>query len=138
MSTYTAKPFSVDRSAETIAAKFDDLTALRPMLDKLSEEDRAKIGDLQLTPDTISVTAGPVGQVTFRVSERTPKRVALRAEGSPVPLVLGVDLNPTGPDSTEVKCGIDVDLPMMLRPMVGPQLQKAVGMLSDVIKKAIE
>ena len=137
MSKYSAKTFNVAHSADDIAAKFEDLTALQPMLDKLSPEDRAKVGDLQLTSDSIAVTVGPVGQITFRVLERSPRRVAMRAEGSPVPLVLGVDMTPTSADATDVQCSVDVDIPMMLRPMVGPQLEKAVEMLSDVIKKAI-
>lgn len=137
MSKYKAKPFSVEHPAAEIAAKFEDLTAMQPMLDRLSPEDRAKVGDLQLTPDSITVTAGPVGQITFRVAERSEKRVAMNAEGCPVPLVLGIDLSPLSEASTEVLCSVDVDLPMMLRPMVGPQLEKAVEMLSGVIKNAI-
>ena len=138
MAKYSAPTFAVQKPAEEVAAKFDDLTAVQPMLDKLSDEDRAKVGNLQLTPDSITVAAGPVGQLTFRVTERTPRRVTFNAEGSPLPLSMGIDLSPKSADSTDVDCSVEVDLPMMLRPMVGPQLQKAVGMLADVIKKAIE
>lgn len=137
MAKYTGKTFTVPRSAQEICDKFSDLTQLQSLADKLPEDQRAKLENVTFTTDSIQFPAPQIGTVTFRVTDRTPQRVEMKAEGTPVPLMLNVDLKEETPESTAVTCGVEVEIPAMLRAFVGPQLQKAVDMLSDVIAKAI-
>lgn len=137
MSKYTGKTFTITRPAEEIADKFRDLTALQAVIDKLPEEERAKVQGVTFTADTVSVQTPQLGQVSFTVVERTPSKVVMKGQGVPVPVSLEVALAPKAADSTDATCSIDIELPMMLRSFVGPQLNKAVGMLSDMMQKSL-
>lgn len=135
MTTYSSKPVDVNMSAATVFDRISNLGSFQERIDQLPEEVRAKIGSVTFTDDTIVINAAPMGDVTLRVTERIPsKRLALSAENSPVPLTLAVNLNEKGADSTEVVTAIDVEMPAMLRPMVGPKLQEAAEKFGDMIK----
>ncbi len=137
MSKYTGKTFTVPRSAQEISDKFADLTQLRTLADKLPEDQRAKLENVEFTTDSIIIPTPQLGKVTFRVTDRTADQVKMQAEGTPIPLILQVDLQPKSDAETAVTCSVEVEIPAMLRAFVGPQLQKAVDMLSEVIAKAI-
>lgn len=138
MSKYTGTPFTVARPAAEISDKFADLTALQAMIDKMPDEERAKIGEVELEPDSIAVVTPQVGKIKFRVVGRSPRKVEMRAEGTPVPLQLDLDLNELSAAQTEAVCSIDLQIPAMLRPMVAPHINKAMDMLTQVLKKAVE
>ena len=42
-------------------------------------------------------------------------------------------INPLTPDSSSVQTQIDVEIPAMLRPLIGPQLQKAADKFGELI-----
>ena len=135
MATYKGRTVRIERSAGEIVDKFADLSRFKDNLDALPEEERAKIGDIEFASDSITLNTPQVGQIRFEVAERSPRRILMRAAGSPVPLTMGVDLDPKSADSTDVTTSVEVDIPMMLRPMVGPHLQKAVDQFSDLVAK---
>lgn len=137
MSKYSGKPFTVAKPAAEIADKFADLTSLQAMIDKLPAEERDKLGDVELSKDSIAVNTKQVGQIKFRVVGRSPEKIEMVAEGTPVPASMGLDLKALSPSETEAVCSIDLQIPAMLRPMVAPHLNKAVEMLSEVLKKAM-
>ncbi len=125
MSKYSSKPTVVNRPAEELYSKFADFTALQAALDGLDAEQRAKVGDVSFTPDSICINTPQVGQIELKAVERTPELIKLQAMNSPVPMNLLVEFKPQSESSTEVTGTIDVELPMMLRPLIGPTLQKA-------------
>lgn len=135
MSKYSGRTVSVARSAQEIADKFADLSQFSAMLDRMPEEERAKIGDVTFDTDSVAINTKQIGTVRFQVVERTPQAVRLSAVGSPVPLTMSIDLDATSPNTTDVTTNIDIDIPVMLRPMVGPHLQKAVDQFSDLVAK---
>ncbi len=135
MAVYKANPLTVGRPAEYIADQFADLTRLQGALDKLSAEERAKVGDVTFTPDAIVMQTAQVGEIRFQVKERTPRRVSFVAGGLPMPVVMAVDMDPVDSGSTKVEASLDIDIPAVLRPMVGGTMQKAVNQFSDLISK---
>lgn len=137
MSKYTGKTFTVERPATEVAEKFSDLTAMREIFDQLPAEEREKVGDITFEKDSISVSTKQLGNVSFQVASLSPEQVTMKAVGLPVPMALNVDMKPLSVDSTDVTCSVDIDIPMMLRPMVAPHMQKAVDMISDVIGKIV-
>lgn len=137
MATYKSKTFTIEKPADEIASKFADLRALSSVVESIPEEERQKIGDITFDADAIHLNANMLGQVSFNVVERTPHMIKMQAVGTPVPLTMDIKLDAKGADATEAQCALDVDIPMMLRPMVAPQLQKAVDMLGDVIAKSL-
>lgn len=138
MSKFVSKPTHVDRSAEEISSKFADLSNLQNLVDQLPEEQKSKLGDVKFDRDTIAIHTSQVGDITFKITDRTPRRIVFQAIGSPVPVELDVDINPVADTASEVTVCFDVHIPAMLRPMVAPHMQKAVDMLGDMIGKVSE
>lgn len=101
MATYKAKPITINKPAADIAARFADLTYLQDSLDSLPAEERAKVGDVRFTADTIVMNTAQVGEIKFEVKERTPERVAFVTAGLPLPMpmTIAVDMKPKAPMS---------------------------------------
>ncbi|MDE6270998.1 MAG: hypothetical protein K2M12_09130 [Muribaculaceae bacterium] len=135
MATYKAKPINIAKSADFIADQFADLTRLQSALDNLPEEEKAKVGDVKFTTDAIVMQTPQVGEIKFVVKERSPRRVAFEAGGLPMPVVMAVDLNPQTSESTEATATLDIEIPAMLKPMVGGTMQKAVDKFSELISR---
>ena len=53
MAKYTSKPTVVERPASELAAKFSDFRELQTKLDELPAEQRARVGEVAFTDDTI-------------------------------------------------------------------------------------
>ena len=135
MATFTSKPTIVDSPAATVAEKFSDLSAMQKVLDQIPSDERAKIGDIALTPDSIVMKTPQVGDITLKVTQRTPERVTLTAMGSPVPMNLSVNIKPLSDTQTELTTSMDVEIPAFLKPMVGGTLQKAVDQFGQLMQR---
>ncbi len=137
MATFTSKPVTVAQSAQAISDKFADLTRLQSVLDNMPEEQRAKVGDVRLESDAIVINTPQVGAITLKVTERSAGRVQFTAMGSPVPMNLDVNLQPLSAESTEVTTEMQVEIPAMLKPLVGGAMQKAVDQFGNLIGKLV-
>lgn len=135
MATFTSKPTIVDSPAATVSEKFSDLSAMQKVLDQIPADERAKIGDIALTPDSIVMKTPQVGDITLKVTQRTPERVTLTAMGSPVPMNLSVNIKPLSDTQTELTTSMDVEIPAFLKPMVGGTLQKAVDQFGQLMQR---
>lgn len=135
MAQYKSKAVTVNRPADYITEKFADLSTFGQALDAMSEADRARVGDVKFDKDSITIDTKQVGTISFKVIERTPSRIVMNAVGSPVPLDLSVGLTSLSDDTTEIVTAIDVEIPAMLRPMIGGAMQKAVDQFGDLMAK---
>lgn len=135
MTTYSSKPVEVAAPADKVYARISDFDAFQDKVDTLPEDVKAKIGSVKFAHDSITINAAPMGDITLTVTERVPdKRVALEAPNSPVKLVLAINLEPIGPETTRIITAIEVDIPIMLKPMVGPKLQEAADRFGEMIQ----
>lgn len=136
MATYTGKTARVDAPAASIAARFEDLSVLGQHADKIPAEHRAKIGDLAFEPDAIVIKHPAVGKMTFKVKEHSPERVVFAADGM-LPLTLNVNLVPAdeNPDQTDVTTVLEIEIPAMLRPLIGGKLQQVADGFGDLMAK---
>ena len=125
MAKYSSKPVVVALAPEELDARFADFTALQHKIDELPADERAKLGQVEFTADSIVINTPQVGAITLRVSERKPGFVRLTAENSPVSMFINIVYRPNGTGS-EIYGEMDVEIPVMLRPLIGPTLQKAV------------
>lgn len=133
MATYKGKPVVIDRPAEEIYDRIADLNSFQQRLDSLPEEARAKLGTVRFTDSSIIITAPAVGDMTFNVTERVaPTLLKLSAANSPVPFDIAIRLNPLSDNSTEVTTSLDVEIPAMLKPMVGGKMQEAADKFSEM------
>lgn len=134
MAKYKSKPVSISHPVEEVYDKISNIGAYQQKLDSLPEEVRAKLGEVRFEQDAIVITAAPVGEIRFEVRERIhPSCVKLAAMQSPVPLTLAVNLTPDTPDTTSAVSEIDVEIPAMLKPMIGGKMQEAADKFGELI-----
>lgn len=136
MATYQSKTVVIQKPIAEIYSRFCDLSALGKKIDELPADQRAKIGDVDFQTDSITINTPQVGQIKFEVVERQePDRVVFGTTSSPVPLTMTATFKAVDDNSTEVATVIDVEIPAMLRPFVGPKLQEAADKFGDLISK---
>lgn len=134
MSTYKGKVALVQQPVAQVYDKISNLSTYQQRLESLPGELRAKLGDVRFTDDSIIIAAQPVGEITFRLVERVaPSLVRLEAVQSPVPFAIKIQLEPEGENATRVNPELNVDIPAMLKPMVGGKLQEAADKFGDLI-----
>lgn len=134
MATYKSKPTAVGRPAEAIFERFSDMTRLQEIMDRLPEEQRAMIGDVVFTQDSMKIRTPQIGEIAFGIKERVaPERIVFATESSPVPLEMAVLITPDGDEQSIVQTVIDVEIPAMLRPLIGPKLQEAADKFGSLI-----
>ncbi|MGM9852388.1 MAG: hypothetical protein ACI30N_00250 [Muribaculaceae bacterium] len=125
MTKYSGKASIVNLPAAEISGKFADMTAFNDKLAGMPEDVRQKMGELTFTRDTVCMDTRQAGKITFKVTERDDRHIVL-ACAFPLRIDLVINLNPVAgePDRTEVSTDVDIDIPAMLRPIIGPQMQK--------------
>lgn len=132
MATYSSRPVEVQMSAQALADKFSDFRNMQAKLDQMPADERARVGEVSFTEDSIVISTQQVGNIVLRATERSPRMITLTAEGSPVPMAIHIELNPLSDSSTEVIGRMEVEIPAMLKPLVGPALQKAVDQFGNL------
>lgn len=136
MAKYKSTPTTINRSAEELFDRFSDLSHLQGALDGLTPEQRSQVGEVEFTADGIKIVTPQVGAIEFNVKERVrPGRIVFGTASSPVPLTMSMDIKPLSESSSQVETTIDVEIPMMLKPLVGPQLQKAADKFGELITR---
>lgn len=124
---------TLPRPAAEIFAKVSDLGQYQPMVDALPADQRARLQGVVFGADSVKMDAPGVGRMEFKITERTaPSHVGMSAVNSPVPLKLAVDLKEETPGSTVITPSIDIELPVMLRPLIGGKLQEAADKFGEV------
>lgn len=139
MATYKSETKRVEASAQQVYSKLSDLGSLKTVIDNIPEDKipadkRQMMEQIRITSDSIALPAGPVGEIRLQVSRLEPfSRIELSGVGTPVPLTLGVRISDLGEDCAEVQVVLDIEIPMMLKPMVGGTLQKMVDEFASVM-----
>ena len=134
MTKYTGKASVVNLPAAAISDKFADMTLFNDKIAGMPADVRDKIGKLTFTRDTVCIDAKQAGEITFKVAERNDRRVVLSCT-FPLQIDLVINLNPVDgkPDKTEVSTDVDIDIPAMLRPLIGPQMQKVADQFGSAM-----
>lgn len=110
------------------------MSHLQGALDSLTDEQRAQVGEVRFSADSISIVTPQVGEIAFHVTDRVrPSKVVFGTKSSPVPLTMEVGIKPLSEASSEVQTVINVEIPAMLRPLIGPQLQKAADKFGELM-----
>jgi hypothetical protein len=89
---------------------------------------------VEFSADSIKIVTPQVGEIAFNVTQRIrPSKIVFGTASSPVPLTMEVDIKPLSDNSSEVTTTINVDVPAMLRPLIGPQMQKAADKFGELM-----
>lgn len=135
MSVFSGKPVVVPVGRQELYERVSNLGGLQARLQALPAEALAQVGDVEfIDADTFAINAPGLGRVEFKVTERVaPEKVVMSADTGVVPLNLILELKELTPDSTELSSGIDVEVPVMLRPMIGGKMREAADKFSEMI-----
>lgn len=134
MAQYKGKPYTVNMPAANLFGRLSDLSALKEKMSDLPDDLKAKMGSVNF-PDaqTVAFTAPGVGEMKFRMVEAVaPSRVRFLADTGVVPINVILDITPEGDLSSAVAATIDADIPMMVRPLIGPKLQEAADKFGEM------
>ncbi|MCH5232486.1 MAG: hypothetical protein J1E78_02525 [Muribaculaceae bacterium] len=139
MTTYSSPEVTLKADASTVFSKISNLENLRTMLDKVSPDKipadkRQMFDNIKITADSIEVPGGPMGSLIFRVVEkRPPELIKLNGEGIPIAMSLAMHVKPEGETESKARVDIEIDIPVMLKPMVGGQIQKMANQFGEVL-----
>ena len=139
MTTVKSEKKIINASAEKVFNKLSNLDNLKPLLesiprDRIPEDKMEMFDNLKVTSDSITIPAGPVGQITLRVTDRLPySLIQLTGEGSPVPLGMQLEIEAMGPEECEVQVAVNIEIPAMLKPMVAGPLKKIADQFVQVM-----
>lgn len=141
MATYKSATVGLAYPADNVFGKLSNLEGLGTMLrdvpaDHVPADQLAMLGQVRVTPDTISFPAGPAGEITLRLAETvSPSLIRLEGYGTPVPMSLALHVTPLTPESCESFVQIDIQIPAMLKPMVSGPLQKMADQLAQMLRQ---
>ena len=136
MAKYESKPVAVNQPVEALFDRFSDISLFQHRINEIPETERSKLGDVTFESDAICINTPQVGQLKFKVTERTaPGHIVFSAVGSPIPLSMTIDITATSESASEVVTAIDVDIPAMLRPLIGGKMQEAANKFGEMIGK---
>lgn len=140
MTTYSSDNIQMQASAEQVFSKLSNLENLKGLLDKvpadrIPEDKKAMFENIKITPETLEVPGGPMGgSLVFRMAEKVePTFIKLQGEGIPVNLALELHIEPITATSSSARVDINIDLPALLKPMVGGQIQKIATQFGNVL-----
>jgi len=121
---------------ESVYNKVSDLSNLKHLTDRIPEDQRQGINleNLECTPDKVTTTVSPIGQIEFGVVAREPyKCVKMETLRSPIKLTLWIQIVSTGDSSCKIKLTADADLNIFMAKMVEKPLTEAIEKLADML-----
>ena len=140
MAEYKSAETPIKASAEAVFNKISNLEGLKELLgkvpqEKVPEDQRDLFNQVNITADSISFPAGPVGELTLRLTETVkPTYIRLDGVGAPVPMALMLNIHPSTEISCSVQVVIDLQIPAMLKPMVSGPLNKMVSQFAEMLR----
>lgn len=139
MESYKSDSIIIDHNIDVIYSKLSDPRIFKEHLDKnidsLPDEAREHLEKVKFEDDGISVES-PMGMLKLSVCESVaPTMVKYTAQSSPVPFGLTINLSPIDEHHTQSITELNIELPMMLRAMVGSKLSDGAKKLGEMIAK---
>lgn len=134
MSTYSSKRRTAALSVEAAYDRLSHPSRFQEMLQEVPDEVKARMGDIHFTDDEIVLGTRQVGNIVLRATRRErPGLIQYTAQGSPVPIALEIHLEPREEDSCEVWASISLEIPAMLRPLIGSKMQDAADKFGELL-----
>lgn len=136
MTEYTGKTVTVNTPASKIVERFSDLSSLQTAFDNMDESQKKQVGEVILERDAIVINNAMVGKIRFQVTELSDDVIRLSC-ASPMPMDMAVNMKAANAEgtATTLTTVVSVDVPMMLKPIVGPMIQKAADGMASMITR---
>lgn len=139
MAIYSSEKVLLQAPANVVYEKLSNLENLKGMLDKvpsdrIPEDKRQMFENIRITPDSIEIPGAPMGTLIFRVAEKkSPEYIRLKGEGIPLQMALELHLEEAPENKTYGRVDVDIEIPAMLKPMIGGQIQKIADQFGSVL-----
>jgi hypothetical protein len=98
------------------------------------------VKDVSATEDSCTFTIENIAKVTLKIVEKIPgKSIRFVAENDKnIPFYLDLNFNSLAENETEVEAHLDVDIPLLLRPIIQKPLKNFMETLSEKLKNYAE
>lgn len=139
MSEYKSDIKQVAAPDAAVFERLSNLENLRSFLenvpeDKIPADKREQIKQMELTEDTMSLSGGPTGKVTLRITERKPySLIVMKPDASPINIAIELRIGSEGDGASTIQVVAVADIPMMLRTMVKGMFNQMVQQVADML-----
>ena len=134
MAKYTSQSVSINGAQTYVFNKISNLGAYQELLDKMPDDLRQKAGDVRFTDDAIIINANPVGEIRLEIIDKhEPDLIKLKASNAPVPMFLSLELAAESESVTKLVAAIEVEVPAIIKPMIGPKMQEAANQMATLV-----
>lgn len=104
-------------------------------IDKLPDDARENLNKVQFEADAITIES-PMGPLKLALTEKEePGKIVFVAAQSPVAFNLLITLEPVDEERTNALAELQLEIPMMLRAMVGGQLKQGARQFGQMLAK---
>lgn len=139
METYKSDKVTINHNINLIYSKLSDPSIFKAQIDnnmdRLPEEAREHLKSVKFEEDGISVES-PMGMLKLSVSEsQEPTMVKYTAQSSPVPFGVTINLESVDENTTQAVTELNIELPFMLKAMVGGKLSEGAQKMGELIAK---
>lgn len=139
METYKSDKVTINHNINLIFSKLSDPSIFKAQIDnnmdRLPDEAREHLKSVKFEEDGISVES-PMGTLKLSVSEsQEPTMVKYTAQSSPVPFGVTINLESVDENTTQAVTELNIELPFMLKAMVGGKLSEGAQKMGELIAK---
>lgn len=139
METYKSDKVTINHNINLIYSKLSDPSIFKAQIDnnmdRLPDEAREHLKSVKFEEDGISVES-PMGTLKLSVSEsQEPTMVKYTAQSSPVPFGVTINLESVDENTTQAVTELNIELPFMLKAMVGGKLSEGAQKMGELITK---
>jgi hypothetical protein len=139
METYKSDKVTINHNINLIYSKLSDPSIFKAQIDnnmdRLPDEAREHLKSVKFEEDGISVES-PMGTLKLSVSEsQEPIMVKYTAQSSPVPFGVTINLESVDENTTQAVTELNIELPFMLKAMVGGKLSEGAQKMGELIAK---
>ncbi len=141
MDSYKSQPHSIACDAATIYSKLSNPSLIQRQIeanaDRIDAAAREHLDTVKFTDDAIAIQS-PMGEVKLQLDRPNcieGRRVIYTASSSPVPINMVVNLEGQADGTTMSTAELQLDLPLLLRPMVGGKLQDGAERFGELLAR---
>ena len=131
MSKFESSIKQINYPVEAVYRNISDLSNLERVRDRVPQD---KLKSFSFDQDSVSINVDPVGDLRLRIIEREENKcVKFKAEQSPLPFNLWIQVLPVSDTESKMKITVAADIPFMLKGMVSGPLQDGVDKIADAL-----
>lgn len=139
METYKSDKVTINHNINLVYSKLSDPSIFKAQIDnnmnRLPDEAREHLKSVKFEEDGISMES-PMGTLKLSVSEsQEPTMVKYTAQSSPVPFGVTINLESVDENTTQAVTELNIELPFMLKAMVGGKLSEGAQKMGELIAK---